>query len=66
MELDIIEVVYGRTINIGNYESVRIEYKARVKEGQTAEKVMEALKKVTAQEEARILRTYGMTARVPV
>jgi hypothetical protein len=66
MDIDITEVVYGRTINVGNYESVRVEYRARVKEGQTAAAVMAALKKIAAEEEGRVLRTYGITARLPV
>ena len=32
--MKIVEVTYGRTFNLGNYESLRLEMKASVDEGE--------------------------------
>lgn len=41
---NITSVTYGRTINIGNYESVRIDLTAQVKEHDDWHDVLEQLK----------------------
>ena len=45
-EIQVIEVSYSRTINVGNFENVRIDYRAKVKPGQTHDQVMAALKRI--------------------
>ena len=37
--MKINEVSYGRTFNLGNYESLRVEMKASVDEGEDAKEV---------------------------
>lgn len=41
---DIIEVAWGKTINIGNFENVRLDLKARVNEGQNWRDVLRAIR----------------------
>jgi len=52
------EVGFGRTINLGQYENARIEYKAKVKPGQDPMQVMQALKKMANEEEKRVRAEY--------
>lgn len=52
--VDITSVSYGRTVNINNFESVRVDWEARVHEGQTAEGVLELLRQVARREIPRI------------
>ncbi len=63
-EIQVSEVSYGRTINVGNFENVRIDYRAKVKPGQTHDQVMAALKRICRDEENRVLRQYNLTARI--
>jgi hypothetical protein len=44
MKPTITQVAYGRTINVGNYESVRIDLTARVTEDEEWQQVLAALK----------------------
>lgn len=37
--MKVIEVSYGRTFNLGNYESLRVEMKASVDEGEDPKEV---------------------------
>ena len=37
--MKVIEVSYGRTFNLGNYESLRLEMKASVDEGEDPKEV---------------------------
>lgn len=52
--IEVTEVAYGRTINTGNYQNVRIDYRAKVKPGQDPVYVMRALKLMAAEEEERV------------
>lgn len=55
----ITSVTFGRTINVGNFENVRIEYRADVKPGQDAGEVMKALKRIANAEEERVRDEYA-------
>lgn len=56
--IEIIEITYGRTVNVGNYENVRIDFKARVRANQTPDYVYKALKKMCEEKEAEIRVQY--------
>lgn len=55
LKFKIKEVSYGRTINVGEYETVRIEYRADVPDGMDHVEVLDDLKDLLDQEE-RIVR----------
>ncbi len=42
--MEIIKVKYGRTINLGNYESTRIDAEADVEKGDEATNVLDSLR----------------------
>ena len=44
MKIQITQVNYGRTINMGNYESVRLDLTAKVNQGEDYKQVLEELK----------------------
>jgi len=44
MKIQITQVNYGRTINMGNYESVRLDLTAKVNQGEDYKEVLEELK----------------------
>ena len=56
--IEVIEITYGRTVNVGNYENVRIDFKARVRENQTPDYVYKALKKLCDEKEKEIRLQY--------
>ena len=43
MKIDKVKVCYGRTVNLGNYESMRVdvEFSATIEQGETPENVVE-------------------------
>ena len=47
MEITTVRVSYGRTVNMGNYESLRLEYQAEanLSPGENAEDVIQHLRK---------------------
>jgi proteasome assembly chaperone (PAC2) family protein len=46
-DVNITEITFGRVFNLGNYETFRVELKATVGPGQTAEELAKALDKAT-------------------
>ncbi len=49
----VIEVTYGRTFNLGNYESLRVEMRASVDEGEDPKEVAAKLQTEVAAYKAR-------------
>jgi hypothetical protein len=56
--MKITEITMGRTINVGNYESVRIDLTAEVVEGDEFALVITQLKAMLAIQEAQIRKEY--------
>lgn len=54
----ITTVTYGRTINIGGFETVRIELSAQVDPGGEYEPVLDALKDILDAEEKLVRREF--------
>jgi hypothetical protein len=52
-EPQIIEVTWGKTVNLGNFENVRLDLKARVNTGQNWREVLAALRELVRREELR-------------
>ncbi len=52
--MKIIEVTYGRTFNLGNYESLRIEFRASVEDGENVQKTIADLSS-----QAMLYKTQG-------
>jgi hypothetical protein len=52
--MKIIQISYGKTINIGNYQSIRLEYTASVDPGDLPDKVLEDLKDILTDAENEI------------
>lgn len=48
---DITEITYGKTMNIGRYESVRLDLTARVPAGKSYADVLAKLKRIMVEEE---------------
>lgn len=53
---NIIQVSYGRTVNIGNYQSVRFDFVARVDNDEDWRDIYEELKSQALREEKRIAK----------
>ncbi len=53
-EPEIFEITYGKTVNIGNYESVRLDLTARVPAGKSYADILARLKQIMVMEEAAI------------
>ena len=51
---DITEVSWGKTVNIGNFETVRLDLTARVNEGQDWKEVLRAIRHIVRDYEAAI------------
>jgi hypothetical protein len=51
---DIIQVSWGKTVNIGNFETVRLDLTARVNEGQDWQEVLKALRILVRERELAI------------
>lgn len=65
MDPNIVRITVGRTVDLGNYESIRFELTAEVRAGETWQDTMDALKAV-AEEEDRLLREeHGRPPRRP-
>jgi hydrogenase maturation factor len=47
-------ISYGMTINLGNYESVRVDFAAEVDNEESPQEVLNELKKIAKFEEAKI------------
>lgn len=47
----ITNVSYGRTVDIGEYESIRFDFTARVQEGENWQDVLDELKKEALKQE---------------
>lgn len=58
-DIKITQVTYGRTINVGDYETVRIDLSADVSEGQTYQEVLDALKLAMDKEESLTRKEYA-------
>ena len=56
--LKIKDVSYGRTLNVGDYETVRIEFSAAVDPGQSYQEVLDQLKDVMDTEETIIRKEF--------
>jgi len=56
--MKITKVNYGRTINMGNYESVRIDLTADIEEGENWREALETLKEKMLKEE-KITKKQG-------
>ncbi len=54
----IIQITYGRTIFIGKYETVRIDFTAQVPEGENYRRVLNQLKDLSDIEEGRIRHEF--------
>jgi hypothetical protein len=54
MDVDVTQVSWGKTINIGNYETVRLDLVARVHDGQDWRQVLRALRLLVREQEAKI------------
>lgn len=54
-EPDITEVSWGKTVNMGNFETVRLDLTARVNDGQDWREVLRAIR--------HIVRDYEMAIR---
>ncbi len=50
----IVSITWGRTINLGNYESARLDITARVNPDQDWREVLKALKFLVLKEEQRL------------
>jgi len=61
--MNITQVSYGKTINIGNYQSIRIEFRADLLPGESLAETIERLKKILDKEETLILRENGFIAK---
>lgn len=55
----ILEIAYGRTINIGNFENVRLEFRVQVPKGTSYEDTLERIKQIADREEAKIRREHS-------
>lgn len=57
MKIDKVKVAYGRMVNIGNYESMRVdvEFSAKIDVGETPENVSEKLEILAKSEVKRIV-----------
>ena len=55
MDPDVIQVAWGKTLNIGGYETVRLDITARVNEGEDWREVLRALK-LLVREQEQIIR----------
>lgn len=57
MKIDKVKVAYGRTVNLGNFESMRVdvEFSATVEAGETPENVCEKLETLCKSEVKRIV-----------
>lgn len=53
-EPDIIQVSWGKTVNIGNYENIRLDLTARVNRGQDWREVLKALRHLVREQEIAI------------
>lgn len=53
-DIEVVEVAYGRTINTGNFENVRIELRAKVKPGQSYRYVWNAIREMAKAKEKEI------------
>lgn len=56
--LKITSVSYGRTVNVGKFESVRLDATADVQTGQTPAEVLETLQAFIGEQEALAQRKY--------
>lgn len=54
--MKITGISYGKTINIGNYQSIRVEFTASVDPDEYADVVLATLKEVVKQTEEKILQ----------
>ena len=54
IEPDITEVSWGKTVNIGNFETVRLDLTARVNEGQDWREVLRAIRHIVRDYETAI------------
>lgn len=63
--MKITQITYGKTINIGNYQSVRVDFTVDVREqdGDTEESCLASLKYLVRNAEIDILRENQPTKR---
>lgn len=54
--MKITQITYGKTINIGNYQLVRLDFTAEVEPGCDERAVLHVLKQMVASEEVDILK----------
>lgn len=54
MEPDITEVSWGKTVNIGNFETIRLDITARVNKGQDWREVLRAIRHIVRDYETAI------------
>lgn len=57
MKIEKVKVAYGRTVNLGNFESMRVdvEFQATIEAGETPENVTEKLEILAKSEVKRIV-----------
>lgn len=57
MKIEKVKVAYGRTVNLGNFESMRVdvEFQATIDAGETPENVCEKLETLCKSEVKRIV-----------
>ena len=57
MKIESVKVSYGRTVNLGNFESMRVdvEFQATIEAGETPENVTEKLETLCKSEVKRIV-----------
>ena len=65
-DVSITKLTVGRTIDLGQYESVRFDITAEVRPGQAWQDVMDGLKAIVIEEERVLREEHGRPARKPV
>ena len=65
-EVHITKLAVGRTVDLGQYESIRFDITAEVRPGQAWQDVMDGLKAIVVEEERVIREEYGRPPRKPV
>ena len=61
--MKIISITFGKTINIGNYQSVRVDFTGNLDDAETVDQGLIELKSLVAFEEQRILRENPPTRK---
>ena len=56
-KLNITSISYGITVNLGNYQSARLDLTARVNEGENPEDILEMLKDEVNEKLGKKLKT---------